>query len=202
MPLQEIGYPATLGSYFGMLYPATCLVYIGMLVHSCSKLRMWGSSQGSCQALCRLQKNVLMHLAAYASMTCFDTAEHWVTYEDLVIMLYHTLRIARMVCYLVPTPPPPSSRSASMVCFLVSPQPPMKILISFHPRRFTIATHPEVQRAIKAELASVGLLHQGQPNCVTPRQLTFEDLGHLTYLNCVIDETMRLYPVSATGSVR
>eukprot|EP00877_Chromochloris_zofingiensis_P012409 jgi/Chrzof1/7421/Cz02g23030.t1 len=67
---------------------------------------------------------------------------------------------------------------------------------------FAIASHPEVQRRIKSELGSAGLLHQGQANCVTPRQLSFDDLGRLTYLNCVIDETMRMYPVAATGSVR
>lgn len=41
-----------------------------------------------------------------------------------------------------------------------------------------------------------------QGNCVTPRQLSYEDLPRLTYLNAVIDETMRLFPVAATGSVR
>lgn len=41
-----------------------------------------------------------------------------------------------------------------------------------------------------------------QGNCVTPRQLAYEDLPRLTYLNAVVDETMRLFPVAATGSVR
>jgi hypothetical protein len=33
-------------------------------------------------------------------------------------------------------------------------------------------------------------------------QLTYEDLSRLHYLNAVIDETMRIFPVAATGSVR
>jgi hypothetical protein len=37
---------------------------------------------------------------------------------------------------------------------------------------------------------------------VTPRQLTYLCLPRLAYLNAVIDETMRLFPVAATGSVR
>ncbi len=32
--------------------------------------------------------------------------------------------------------------------------------------------------------------------------LAFEDLTQLCYLNCVIDETMRMDPVAATASVR
>eukprot|EP00878_Enallax_costatus_P000623 GHUV01000725.1.p1 GENE.GHUV01000725.1~~GHUV01000725.1.p1 ORF type:complete len:552 (+),score=175.13 GHUV01000725.1:213-1868(+) len=67
---------------------------------------------------------------------------------------------------------------------------------------FNIAAHPDVQMKIKNELSATGLLHQGQANCVTPRQLAHEDLPRLPYLNAVIDETMRMYPVAATGSVR
>eukprot|EP00878_Enallax_costatus_P021128 GHUV01022361.1.p2 GENE.GHUV01022361.1~~GHUV01022361.1.p2 ORF type:complete len:173 (-),score=44.20 GHUV01022361.1:563-1081(-) len=67
---------------------------------------------------------------------------------------------------------------------------------------FNIAAHPDVQMKIKNELSATGLLHQGQANCVTPRQLAHEDLPRLPYLNAVIDETMQMYPVAATGSVR
>lgn len=66
----------------------------------------------------------------------------------------------------------------------------------------TIASHREVQLKINKELASLGLLHEDKPCCVEPRALTFEDLGKLTYLNCVIDETMRMYPVSALATPR
>lgn len=34
------------------------------------------------------------------------------------------------------------------------------------------------------------------------RELAYEDLTKLTYLNAVIDEAMRMYPVGATASVR
>jgi hypothetical protein len=66
-------------------------------------------------------------------------------------------------------------------------------------RSFTIATHPDVQQRAREELQAAGLLHTDtQP----ARELTYDDLARLTYLNCTIDETMRMYPVAATASVR
>jgi hypothetical protein len=66
-------------------------------------------------------------------------------------------------------------------------------------RSFTIATHPDVQQRIREELQAAGLLHTDtQP----ARELTYDDLARLSYLNCTIDETMRMYPVAATASVR
>ena len=66
-------------------------------------------------------------------------------------------------------------------------------------RSFTIATHPDVQHRIRDELQAAGLLHTDtQP----ARELQYDDLVKLPYLNCTIDETMRMYPVAATASVR
>ncbi|KAJ9527385.1 hypothetical protein QJQ45_025658 [Haematococcus lacustris] len=64
---------------------------------------------------------------------------------------------------------------------------------------FALATHPEHQAAVRQELVEAGLL-QGDAQLARPPG--FEDLSHLTTLNCVIDETMRMYPVAATASVR
>ncbi|MEW5316638.1 MAG: hypothetical protein WDW38_007996 [Sanguina aurantia] len=61
---------------------------------------------------------------------------------------------------------------------------------------FTIASLPHVQNEIHQELQEAGLLGK------TGRPLQYEDLFRLTYLNAVIDETMRMYPVAATASVR
>ncbi|GIL43618.1 hypothetical protein Vafri_1274 [Volvox africanus] len=65
---------------------------------------------------------------------------------------------------------------------------------------FALAAHPEVQRRCRRELAARGLLKErdGSP----PRDPSLEDLSQLPYLNAVIDETMRMFPVAATASVR
>ncbi len=56
-----------------------------------------------------------------------------------------------------------------------------------------------MQQRIRDELQAAGLLHtDAQP----ARELLYDDLAKLSYLNCTIDETMRMYPVAATASVR
>lgn len=51
-------------------------------------------------------------------------------------------------------------------------------------RRFHIATHPEVETKMTAELASKGLLVT--PDNQHPRKLAYEDLAGLTYLGAAI----------------
>jgi len=69
-----------------------------------------------------------------------------------------------------------------------------------------LASHPDAQRRVKGELGSAGLLHvaSGGVNCLGPRQLVYDDLEpqRLPYLCAVVAESMRLWPVGATGSVR
>ncbi|PSC71095.1 cytochrome P450 [Micractinium conductrix] len=61
---------------------------------------------------------------------------------------------------------------------------------------YEIASHPEVQAKLGAELAARGLLGPGA------RPLEFSDLAELSYLNCVLKESMRLHPVASSGTVR
>ncbi|KAK9915097.1 hypothetical protein WJX75_004696 [Coccomyxa subellipsoidea] len=60
-----------------------------------------------------------------------------------------------------------------------------------------LATHPEAQKAVAAELQSAGLL--STPAKRSPRLLNHSDLSRLPYLDAVVRESMRMFPVSASG---
>ena len=60
---------------------------------------------------------------------------------------------------------------------------------------FCIATHPEVEATILAELQSLGLAaKQGAPQA---RPLEYDDLRNMPYITNVIKEAMRMFPVVA-----
>lgn len=52
---------------------------------------------------------------------------------------------------------------------------------------YLLARHPECQRVLFEEIRN----HFGTD---TSRPIKYKDVQHLTYLNCVIKETLRLYP--------
>ncbi|BDA44790.1 probable Dynein assembly factor 1, axonemal at C-terminar half [Coccomyxa sp. Obi] len=58
---------------------------------------------------------------------------------------------------------------------------------------YDISQHPEVEQKVVEELDQLGLL--ATPERPTPRGLELADLSRLTYLNCVIKESMRKRPV-------
>lgn len=65
---------------------------------------------------------------------------------------------------------------------------------------FTIATTPGVQDKVAEELDSHGLL--AKPGAPPPREVEYEDLRKLQYLNWCVKESMRLYPVISVGHGR
>lgn len=64
---------------------------------------------------------------------------------------------------------------------------------------FAIVTNPGIQEKVAMELDSHGLL--AKPGYV-PREIQYEDLRKLRYLNCCIKESMRMYPVVSVGNGR
>lgn len=64
---------------------------------------------------------------------------------------------------------------------------------------FCIATNKGVQDLVAKELDDAGLL--SKPN-QKPRELQYEDLKKLRYLNCCVKEAMRMYPVVSVGNGR
>ncbi|KAK9821507.1 hypothetical protein WJX74_005016 [Apatococcus lobatus] len=65
---------------------------------------------------------------------------------------------------------------------------------------YCIATHPDVQQKVAAELQQHRLL--ASPTEPNPRALEWDDLGKLEYLRNVIKESMRLYPTASGGTLR
>mmetsp|Transcript_38956 Transcript_38956/g.86652 ORF Transcript_38956/g.86652 Transcript_38956/m.86652 type:complete len:374 (+) Transcript_38956:2712-3833(+) len=66
---------------------------------------------------------------------------------------------------------------------------------------YALATNPAVQDKVERELQRAGLLGENG-DLSAAESLCMEDLSDLRYLNCVIDEAMRMFPVAATASVR
>ncbi|KAF6260940.1 cytochrome P450 [Scenedesmus sp. NREL 46B-D3] len=63
-----------------------------------------------------------------------------------------------------------------------------------------VASHPAVEARLLGELASLGL--SAAPQQPQPAQLKWEHLAQLRYLSAVINESMRLYPVVSSGTIR
>ncbi|KAK9819693.1 hypothetical protein WJX72_001295 [[Myrmecia] bisecta] len=65
---------------------------------------------------------------------------------------------------------------------------------------FLLSQHPDKEAKIVAELDAAGLLaSKRQPQ---PRELVYEDLSKLTYLNAAIKEGLRMFPAVGTGTTR
>jgi len=64
---------------------------------------------------------------------------------------------------------------------------------------FCLATNPEAQKRVAEELDAAGLLSKPSHK---KRELEYQDLNKLKYLNCCIKEAMRMYPVVSVGNGR
>jgi hypothetical protein len=65
---------------------------------------------------------------------------------------------------------------------------------------FLLATHPEAEQRLCEELDALGLL--ASPERPQPGALQWEHLSQLKYLSAVINESMRMYPVTSSGVIR
>lgn len=65
---------------------------------------------------------------------------------------------------------------------------------------YLLARHPQQAAKVAAELDQMGFLVS--PTRPNPPALQYDDLSKLRYLQCCIKESMRLYPVVASGSPR
>eukprot|EP00775_Hariotina_reticulata_P003654 gene3654-3915_t len=65
---------------------------------------------------------------------------------------------------------------------------------------FLLATHPDVEAKLCAELATLGLM--ATPDKPQPDPLQWEHLAQLKYLAAVLQESMRLFPVVSSGTIR
>ena len=63
-----------------------------------------------------------------------------------------------------------------------------------------LAANPDLQERCVRELRTHGLASD-PARSQGPRELEWDDLGQLTFMNNVIKEAMRLYPVG-TGTIR
>lgn len=68
--------------------------------------------------------------------------------------------------------------------------------------RYLAALHPEVQDKLVAEMASAGVPVGGAPEAVAEALLNPETIKQLTYLQAVLNESMRMHPAGAPASNR
>lgn len=58
--------------------------------------------------------------------------------------------------------------------------------------RLLLSQHPDVEENLVRELATHGLLATAEHP--EPRPVEFEDLNRLVYLECILKESMRIFP--------
>ncbi|CAB3404871.1 unnamed protein product [Caenorhabditis bovis] len=79
---------------------------------------------------------------------------------------------------------------AQLMVFMVAGFDTTALSLSY--TSFLLATHPEIQRKVQEEM---------NRECPDP-EVTFDQLSKLKYLDCVIRETLRLYPLGELANAR